>query len=158
MELTIPYNSPESLTNAHARKSTKRNYQIVLSDLECKGHNTSLVNIEIGTLGHPLTATHWPLPNLLPTLSHWATRPMFDDAAKIAIAVSHTNFQVWPDCQNLISWLFSDINSTFMYCFVYLLPLPSPIAYFLCVWNLVALGPILLVLLYRPSCNQCTEH
>ena len=40
MELTIPYNSPQSLANAHARKSTKRNYQIALSDLERKGHNT----------------------------------------------------------------------------------------------------------------------
>ena len=30
MELTIPYNSPESLTIAHARKSTKRNYQVAL--------------------------------------------------------------------------------------------------------------------------------
>ena len=55
MELTIPYNSPESLTIAHARKSTKRNYQVVQCDLECKGHSTLLVTIEIGALGHSLT-------------------------------------------------------------------------------------------------------
>ena len=108
MELTIPYNSPESLTNAHARKSTKRKYQTVLSDLEYKGHNTSLVTIEIGALGHSLTTTHRSLQNLLPTISRRATRAMFDDAAKIAIAACHTIFlarksQVWLDCRNLLS-------------------------------------------------------
>ena len=108
MELTIPYNSPESLANAHARKSTKRNYQIALSNLERKGHNTSLVTIEIGALDHSLTTTHQSLQNLLPTLSRRATRAMFDDAAKITIGASHTIFlarksQVWPDCRNLLS-------------------------------------------------------
>ena len=92
MELTIPYNFPDPLTNAHARKSTKRNYQIVLSNLEHKGHNTSLVTIKIGALGHSLTTTHQSLQNLLPTISRRATRAMFDDAAKIAIAASHTIF------------------------------------------------------------------
>ena len=108
MELTIPYNSPESLANAYARKSTKQNY---LSNLERKGHNTLLVTIEIGALAHSLTTTHRSLQNLLPTLSRRATRAMFDDAAKIAITAPHTIFlarksQVWPDYRNLLSWLF----------------------------------------------------
>ena len=92
MELIIPYNSSESPTNAHAKKSTKQNYQVAISDLECKGHNPSLVTTETGALGHSLTSTHRSLQKSLPTLSRQAIRAMFNDAAKIAIATSHTIF------------------------------------------------------------------
>ena len=34
LELTIPHNSMESISNARARKSMKENYQQTLSDLE----------------------------------------------------------------------------------------------------------------------------
>ena len=37
VELTVPFNSPESLTNAKKRKENKENYQFVLSELE--SHN-----------------------------------------------------------------------------------------------------------------------
>ena len=49
IELTVPYNSPDSLLNARSRKEGK---EIALSDLETKGMISELVCIEIGALGH----------------------------------------------------------------------------------------------------------
>ena len=108
IELTIPYNSPVSLTNAHTRKSTKQSYQMVLSDLESKGYRSILVPIEIGALGHSLLSTHKLLRKVLPAFSCQTTRELFDDAAKVVIAASHIIFlarksQVWPDSRNLLS-------------------------------------------------------
>jgi len=37
LELTIPYNSPESLSKAKEQKESKQNYQLVLSDLDARG-------------------------------------------------------------------------------------------------------------------------
>ena len=37
LELTVPFNSPESLKNAQSRKNAKANYQLVLSECDCKG-------------------------------------------------------------------------------------------------------------------------
>ena len=51
LELTIPYNSPESLSKAKERKEFKQNYQLVLSDLDARGLSSSLYTIEIGALG-----------------------------------------------------------------------------------------------------------
>ena len=37
IELTIPFNSPDSIKNTHSRKSEKPNYVSLLGDLEAKG-------------------------------------------------------------------------------------------------------------------------
>ena len=49
IELTIPFNSQESLTNAKTRKENKENYQLVLEDLESRGYVANLITIEIGS-------------------------------------------------------------------------------------------------------------
>ena len=58
LELTIPYNSPESLRNACQRKRNKENYQLVLRELDRLGLKASLITLEVGALGHPLPQTH----------------------------------------------------------------------------------------------------
>ena len=52
LELTIPHNSLESISNARTRKSTKENYQQPLSDLDSRDWSANLHTIEIGSLGH----------------------------------------------------------------------------------------------------------
>ena len=49
IELTIPFNSQESLTNAKTRKENKENYQLVLEDLESRDYVANLITIEIGS-------------------------------------------------------------------------------------------------------------
>ena len=74
IELTVPYNSPEALSNARLRKRNglrkrnEENYQLVLSELDRKGFQASLITLEISALGHSLPQTHsdleWsPLPH-----------------------------------------------------------------------------------------------
>ena len=41
VELTIPFNSPESLANARNRKESKENYQLALSNLESLGYTVA---------------------------------------------------------------------------------------------------------------------
>ena len=84
-ELTIPYNSPEALSNARKRKMSK---EIFLSELDSKGVKASLTTLEISALGHSLTQTHSDLRRLLPCLTPRMTRPLFDDASKISINCS----------------------------------------------------------------------
>ena len=57
LELTIPFDSPVSFNNAHWKKSEKRNYQILMSDLDTRGVKTFLSTLEIGVLGHSLLQT-----------------------------------------------------------------------------------------------------
>ena len=58
LELTVSFNSSESLKNAQSRKNAKVNYQLVLSECDHKGGIKSpLTSIEIGALGHSLTST-----------------------------------------------------------------------------------------------------
>ena len=61
IELTSPYNSMESLSNARKRKSEKELYQQVISDLEVKGIASNLYTIEIGSLGHWLHTSQMAL-------------------------------------------------------------------------------------------------
>jgi len=42
LELTIPYNSPKSLSKAKEQKESKQNYQLMLSDLDAKGLSSLL--------------------------------------------------------------------------------------------------------------------
>ena len=50
IELTVPFNSPDSINTAHNFKTSK--YQILLSDMETKGYITDFVAVEVGALGH----------------------------------------------------------------------------------------------------------
>ena len=50
VELTIPFNSPESLANANTQKENKENNQLVLGDLESCGFMASLITIKLEQL------------------------------------------------------------------------------------------------------------
>ena len=77
IELTIPFNSPDSLHNAQARKQNKQLYQQLLSDLDSSGKQVILVTIEIGSLGHSLLECHKSLVRILPSL--------FDNACSLVV-------------------------------------------------------------------------
>ena len=107
IELTVPYNSPESIANAHSRKEAKENYNMLLDDLEAKGYSASLLAIEIGSLGHSLTSTQAALSQNFPSLSKQGVKKLFDKAGKVAISASYFIFlarrdQLWnSECQLL---------------------------------------------------------
>ena len=92
IELTVPYNSPESIANAHSRKEAKENYNMLLGDLEAKGYSASLLAIEIGSLGHSLTSTQAALSRHSPSLSKQGVKKPFDEAGKVAISASYFIF------------------------------------------------------------------
>ena len=93
MELTIPFNSPESLSNARARKQTKEHYLQLLSDLDLAGKQASLITREIGSLGHSLLSCHKSLVRTLPNIFEKSkVRELFDSAARTAISASYAIF------------------------------------------------------------------
>ena len=65
VELTIPCNWPECVTNAKHRKET--NYQMALrmSDLESSSYSTTRITIKIGALGHWLPSIRTSLQEIL---------------------------------------------------------------------------------------------
>ena len=93
LELRIPYNSPESLSNARQRKRNKENYQLVLSELDRLGLKASLITLEVGALGHSLPQTHSDLRHVLPCFTNSQMRHLFDDAGKVSITCSHAIFR-----------------------------------------------------------------
>ena len=52
LELTIPMNTKEGLSNARDRKQAKQNYISLIGDLTKLGYTAFLETIEIGALGH----------------------------------------------------------------------------------------------------------
>ena len=74
IELTIPHNSLESLSNARDRKSQKDIYLHALSDLEAKGFVSNLYTIEIGSLGHWLPTSQRALLKAAPLLTKQLAR------------------------------------------------------------------------------------
>ena len=93
------------------RKSSKENYQQLLSDIEETNRKASLVTIEIGSLGHSLPTCHKSLRKTLPNIfTSSDTCKLFDDAARIAISTSYAIFLArknlhWPTNRPLLSWL-----------------------------------------------------
>ena len=69
IELTIPFNSPESLANSKTRKENKESYQLGLGDLESCGSVANLITIEIGALSHWFPRTRSALLEAFPSLS-----------------------------------------------------------------------------------------
>ena len=93
VELTVPYNSPESLRNTRKRKETKENYQLLLSELDSLGFTASLTTLEVGALGHSLPQAHSDIKHLVPYLEKKRARQLFDDAGRISITCSHALFR-----------------------------------------------------------------
>ena len=109
IELTIPFNSPESLKHAQSRKQNKQLYQQLLSDLDSAGKQATLVTIEIGSLGHSLPSCHKSLVRSLPNIFEKSmVRTLFDNAAKTAISASYVIYLAkknnhWPTDKTLLS-------------------------------------------------------
>ena len=101
IELTIPHNSFESLSNARERKSRKETYLQALSDLEVKGLISNLYTIEIGSLGHwlpiSLRALLKSVPSItlksVPSITKQAARKTMDEAARKVIGASQVIFK-----------------------------------------------------------------
>lgn len=92
LELTVPHNSLDSISNAHRRKEGKENYCSLLSDLEAKRFSAAYQAIEIGSLGHSLPRSLKTLRRHLPYIPKPDLQSMFDSAAKVAIAASYNIF------------------------------------------------------------------
>ena len=83
IELTVPYNSLEALSNTPLTKRNKENYQLVLSELDRIGFMASLITLKIGALGHSLPQTHSDLKGGLSCLTKRKIRHLFDEQAKL---------------------------------------------------------------------------
>ena len=76
LELTIPFNSPESMKKANNIKTNK--YELLLSDLECNGYTPKFLAMEIGALGHHQPGTPSALHNLFPSIPKNSIRTLLD--------------------------------------------------------------------------------
>ena len=103
IELTIPHNSKEGLTNARTRKTEKQAYQQAVSDLEMKGLDSDLFTIEIGTLGHWLPTSQTTLTQAIPSLHRQTARSILDAAAQKVIGASQLIFRA----RSEVSWVSS---------------------------------------------------
>ncbi len=94
IELTIPFNSCNSIYAAHQRKTEKPNYQHLQLDLESLGWRLSFIAIEIGSLGHYLPAVVSQLCKSDQTFNDKKrdTRLLLDSIAKAVIGCSQTIF------------------------------------------------------------------
>ena len=63
LELTCLFNSTEHLQAARERKSSKMEYQLLISELDHLGFACQYVTVEIGCLGHYLPETINPPEN-----------------------------------------------------------------------------------------------
>ena len=89
VELTIPYNSPESLTNAKLRKQSKDNYQQLLRDFDQFGKHATVITIEIGSLGHYLlSCSKLFARNFSSLCTKLEVQDIFNSATKTAISAS----------------------------------------------------------------------
>ena len=66
VELTVPWNSEDSLASAKQYKSTKNNYQLVLADLASQNIRAKLITLEIGCLCHHTNDLFCALKHLAP--------------------------------------------------------------------------------------------
>ena len=92
IELTIPFNTPKSIANAHRWKEGKDNYNMLLDDLEARGFTSTFLAIEIGSLGHSLPSIQKALLVHFPSLTKPGARKLLDEAGKLAFSVSHMIF------------------------------------------------------------------
>lgn len=93
LELTVPWNSTSSISNARNRKQNKSNYQFLTSDLHQLGFQVQLLTIEIGCLGHYTDQAYASLKCAAPKSSSKDRRVVLERASKVAISGSHTIFR-----------------------------------------------------------------
>ena len=77
------------------RKSSKENYQQLLSDIGETNRKASLVTFELGSLGHSLPTCYKSLRKTLPNICIFTrsdTCKLFDNTARIVISTFYTQF------------------------------------------------------------------
>ena len=93
VELVVPWNSEDSLASAKRYKSTKDNYQLVLSDLAGRTIRAELITVEIGCLGHHTNDMFCALKHLAPHCSKSDRCELRDRLSQSVIAPSYTIFR-----------------------------------------------------------------
>ena len=86
LELTVPFNSLESMKKAHNLKTNK--YELLLSDLEAQGYASKFLAMEIGALGYHQPGIMSCLHKLFPSINKDAFKSLLDASGKIAISTS----------------------------------------------------------------------
>ena len=74
VELTVPWSSEDSLASAKRHKTTKDNYQLVLSDVASRNIRAELITMEIGCLGHHMNDLFCALKHLPPPPSPYCSK------------------------------------------------------------------------------------
>jgi hypothetical protein len=92
VELTVPWDSEDSLSRAKCRKNEKENYQLALADLTSLEINDTLVTIEIGCLGHHRPDLFSAIKNIAPCSTPSERTDLRDKQAQSLIASSHVIF------------------------------------------------------------------
>ena len=108
LEPTVPHNSKQMIIEAHKRKEGKINYNCLLGDLENIGVNSTLITLEIGSLGHWLSSSSGILTKHLDSITKSNFRALLDEAGKIAITASFQIFlsrheKHWPRRRALLA-------------------------------------------------------
>ena len=93
VELTVPWNSEDSLASAKRHKSSKENYQLLLSDLFSQNIRAELITLEIGCLGHHTNDLFCALKHLAPHCSKGDRYQLRDNLSRSVIASSYTIFK-----------------------------------------------------------------
>ena len=93
LELTVPWNSTSSISNARNRKQNKSNYQFLASDFHQLGFQVQLLTIAIGCLGLYTDQAYASLKCAAPKSSSKDRRVVLERASKVAISGSHTIFR-----------------------------------------------------------------
>ena len=133
LELTIPFNSPDSLRTVQIGKTNKVNYQQLQNDLEALDWITNFTTLEI---------VYWV------TISMYHQDRLLDDCSKVAI---HGSYQIFL----ARSSAFCQTNSFNDNQLVFLFFKPLPSSPSIALWNLVVLGHTCLYkLVSPPSSNQ----
>ena len=97
IELTIPNNSMESISQARSRKSEKETNWQALGDLEVKGFVSNLYTIEMGSLRHWLYTSQRALLKAVPLLTKQMMRKIVDEAVRKVIGASQVIFMARTD-------------------------------------------------------------
>ena len=93
VELTVPWNSEDNLAGAKRTKSTKKNYQLALSDLANLNITAELVTLEIGCLGHHTNDLFCALKHITPSSGKSERYELREFLSKSVIASSQTIFK-----------------------------------------------------------------
>ena len=91
-ELTVSWDSKESLSQGKWRKNEKVNYQVALSDLTNLGIKAALVTIEIGCLGHHMAEFFSAPKKAAPSITPAERTELRDELTQSVITSSHVIF------------------------------------------------------------------